>query len=93
MENDIIMKKLSLYITLLPTWVIFSIMVIFIIVNSQLAFGYILFSFILLGWLLSVGLSLHDKVPAKLRRSDTLFKINIFYGFIFLFIFLNHYLW
>lgn len=80
------MKKLIIYIALLPTWVIFSIMVIFLFMSSQFVFGYTLFSFILLGWLLSVGLSLQNKVPTELMGSIHYFKFNIFYGFIFLFI-------
>jgi len=80
------MKKLFIYIALLPTWIIFLIMVLFLIMSSQLPFGYTLFSFILLGWLLSIGLSLQNKVPTELMGSVTFFKINIFYGFIFLFV-------
>ena len=85
-ESDIIMKKLFIYIALLPTWIIFLIMVLFLIMSSQLPFGYTLFSFILLSWLLSVGLSLQNKVPTELRGPVTFFQINIFYGFIFLFV-------
>jgi hypothetical protein len=80
------MKKLYIYIASLPTWVIFLIMIFFLIMSSQVTFGYTIFSFILLAWLLSVGLSLHSKVPTELMGSATFFKINIFYGFIFLFI-------
>jgi len=85
-ERDIIMKKPFIYIALLPTWIIFLIMVFFLIMSSQVPFGYTLFSFVLLGWLLSVGLSLQNKVPTELMGSVTFFQANISYGFIFLFI-------
>jgi hypothetical protein len=74
------MHKVFSYVVLLPTWITFLIMTIFLFVSSKLTVGYTLFSCILLFWLLSVGLLLHNKVPVELKKSVTWFKINIYYA-------------
>jgi hypothetical protein len=77
------MTKYYISISLLPSWVVFSIMILCLIVSGQVASGFTLFSFIYLGWLFSVGLSLQNKGNNELNTSTTLFKINILYGLIF----------
>ena len=78
------MKKILLFVALLPSGILFSAFIILLILYTRISFIPSFFGILMFGWMISVVFSLQSNMPKELKKSNILFKINSLYMFLVL---------